>query len=47
VVPWLQRAIGDLINADALDALLARRDIIVTSFQKLAGQEGADQVFTR
>jgi hypothetical protein len=43
----VQRAIGDLVNADALDALLARRDIIVKAFEKLAEQEGADQVFTR
>ena len=43
----VQRAIGDLVNADALDALFARRDIIVKAFEKLAEQEGANQIFTR
>ena len=43
----VQRAIGDLVNADALDALFARRDIIVKAFEKLAEQEGTDRIFTR
>lgn len=43
----VQGAIGDLVNADALDSLFARRDIIVNAFEKLAQQEGANQVFTR
>jgi hypothetical protein len=43
----VQRAIGNLVNADALDALFARREIIVKAFEKLAEQEGANQVFTR
>jgi len=42
----VQRAIGDLISADVLDALFARRDIIVKAFEKLAEQEGTSQVFT-
>ena len=41
----VQRAIGDLVNADALDALFARRDNIVKAFEKLAAQKGANQVF--
>ncbi len=43
----VQRAIGDLVNANALDALFARRDIIVKAFEKLAEQEGTDRIFTR
>jgi len=43
----VQRAIGDLVNADARDALFVRRDIIVKAFEKLAEQEGSNQVFTR
>ena len=44
--PTVQRAIGDLVDADALDALFARRDNIVKAFEKLAAQKGANQVFT-
>ena len=43
----VQRAIGDLVNADALEALFVRRDIIVKAFEKLAEQEGENKVFTR
>ncbi|MDA2925111.1 hypothetical protein MYX65_10780, partial [Acidobacteria bacterium AH-259-L09] len=42
----VQRAIGDLVGAGALDALFARRDNIVKAFEKLAAQKGANQVFT-
>jgi len=38
---------GDLVNADALEALFGRRDIIVKAFEKLAEQEGENKVFTR
>lgn len=40
------RAIGDLVDPGALDALFARRDNIVKAFEKLATQKGASQVFT-
>ncbi len=43
----VQRAIGDLVDADAIDALIVRRDNIVKAFEKLAKQQGANQVFTR
>ena len=43
----VQRAIGDLVNADAIDALFVRRDHIVKAFEKLAEQKGTNQVFTR
>ncbi len=43
----VKSAIGDLIDADALDALFARRDNIIKAFEKLAEQQGADQIFTR
>src|SRR3990172_8019507 len=42
----VKRAIGDLVDAGALEALFARRDNIVQAFEKLAAQNGADQVFT-
>ncbi|HEV8384213.1 MAG TPA: hypothetical protein VGQ11_05015 [Candidatus Acidoferrales bacterium] len=42
----VKRAIGDLVDAAALDALFARRDNIVKAFEKLAAQQGANQVFT-
>jgi hypothetical protein len=40
------RAIGDLVDAAAIDALFARRDNIVKAFEKLAAEKGANQVFT-
>ena len=40
------RAIGDLVDAGALDALIERRDNVVKAFEKLAAQRGANQVFT-
>jgi hypothetical protein len=43
----VQRAIGDLVNADGLEALFVRRDMIVKAFEKLAEQEGENKVFTR
>lgn len=42
----VKHAIGDLVDAGALDALFARRDNIVKAFEKLAAQYGANQVFT-
>ena len=42
----VERAIGDLVAAGAIDALFARRDNIVKAFEKLAAQKGANQVFT-
>lgn len=42
----VQRAVGDLVPAGALDALFTRRDRIVEAFEKLAAQKGANQVFT-
>ena len=42
----VKRAIGDLVDAGALDALFARRDSIVEALEKLAAQKGANQVFT-
>jgi hypothetical protein len=39
-------AVGDLVDAGALDALFARRDNVVRAFEKLAAQKGAKQVFT-
>jgi hypothetical protein len=42
----VKRAIGNLVDAGALDALFARRDNIVRAFEKLAAQNGANQVFT-
>jgi len=42
----VNRAIGDLVDANAIDALFARRDNIVRAFEKLAAQNGAKQVFT-
>lgn len=42
----VQRAIGDLVDAAAIDTLLARRDNIVKAFEKLAAQKSAKQVFT-
>jgi hypothetical protein len=39
--------IGDLVDADAIDALFVRRDNIVRAFEKLAEQKGKDQVFTQ
>jgi hypothetical protein len=42
----VQRAIGDLVNADALEALFVRRDIIVKAFEKLAEQEGENKIST-
>jgi hypothetical protein len=44
--PTVQRAIGDLVDAGALDALFARRDNIVKGFEKLAVEKSANQVFT-
>jgi hypothetical protein len=44
--PTVQRAIGDLVDAAALDALFTRRDNIVKGFEKLAAEKGANQVFT-
>jgi len=44
--PKVQRAIGDLVDAAALDALFTRRDNIVKGFEKLAAEKGANQVFT-
>lgn len=41
----VQRAMGDLVDADAIDALFVRRDNIVKAFEKLAEQEGTNQVF--
>ena len=43
----VQRAIGDLVDSDAIEAPFVRRDNIVKNFQKLAEQKGANQVFTR
>jgi hypothetical protein len=40
------RAIGDLVDARAIDALFTRRDAMVKAFEKLAAQKGATQVFT-
>ena len=45
VIQAAKRAIGDLVDADALDGLFARRDIIVEAFEKLAEEEGTNQVF--
>ncbi len=42
----VKRALGDLVDAGALDALLARRDNMIEAFEKLAAQRGAKQVFT-
>jgi hypothetical protein len=42
----VKRALGDLVDAGALDALFARRDNIIQAFEKLAAQRGANQVFT-
>ena len=42
----VRRAIGDLVDADAIDALFARRDNLVKSFEALAAR-GENQVFTR
>jgi hypothetical protein len=42
----VERAIGDLVDAGALDALFARRDNIVRAFEKLAAQKSANEVFT-
>ena len=42
----VKRALGDLVNADAIDALFVRRDNIIQAFEKLAAQKGANQVFT-
>lgn len=42
----VRRAIGDLVDARAIDALFTRRDAIVLAFEKLAAQKGATQVFT-
>lgn len=44
--PTVQRAIGDLVDAAALDALFTRRNNIVKGFEKLAAEKGANQVFT-
>jgi hypothetical protein len=44
--PTVQRAIGDLVDPAALDALFTRRDNIVKGFEKLAAEKGANQVFT-
>ncbi len=41
------RAIGDLVEAGAIDALFVRRDNIVKAFEKLAAQKGANEIFTR
>ena len=40
------RAIGDLVDARAIEALFTRRDAMVKAFEKLAAQKGATQVFT-
>jgi hypothetical protein len=40
VIQAAKRAIGDLVDADALDGQFARRDIIVEAFEKLAEEEG-------
>ena len=42
----VKRAVGDLVDDGALDALFARRDNIVRAFEKLAAQKGANEVFT-
>ena len=39
------RAIGDLVEAGAIDALFARRQTIVTAFETLAAQKGPNQVY--
>jgi len=41
----VRRAIGDLLETGALDALFARRDDIVKGFERLAAQKGAANVF--
>jgi hypothetical protein len=43
----VRRAIGDLVDANAIDALFVRRDGLVKAFEKLAAEKGATQVFTR
>lgn len=43
----VRRAIVDLVDADAIDALFARRDSLVTAFEKLAAEKGQNEVFTR
>ena len=43
--PTLQREIGDFVEGGAIDALLARRDNLVKSFEKLAKQKGESAVF--
>jgi hypothetical protein len=40
------RAIGDLLEPGALDALFRRRDAIVEALEKLAQEKGAAKVFT-
>jgi hypothetical protein len=41
----VRRAIGDLVDAGAIAALLARRDSIVRAFETLAARKGANEVF--
>jgi hypothetical protein len=43
----VRRAIRDLVDAAAIDALFMRRDNLVKAFEKLATERGANQVFTR
>jgi hypothetical protein len=42
----VKRAIGDLVDAAVLDALFARRDNIVKTFETLAARKGENAVFT-
>jgi hypothetical protein len=39
------RALGDLVDGGAIDALFVRRDTIVAAFERLAAQRGSSQVF--
>jgi hypothetical protein len=41
----LKREIGDYVEGGAIDALLARRDGLVKSFEKLAAARGENEVF--
>jgi hypothetical protein len=43
--PAVERALSDLLEPGALDALFARRDVVVNRLEKLATEKGADRVF--
>jgi hypothetical protein len=43
----VQHEIGSLLQLGAVEALMKRRDLIVSGFEKLAKEKGEGSVFTR